>query len=57
MVLVVVVGSLIGMSLPFVLSRFKMDPATASAPLVATMADAAGVFIYFGVATLILFPS
>jgi magnesium transporter len=57
MVLVVIVGSLIGMSLPFVLSRFKMDPATASAPLVATMADAAGVFIYFAVATAILFPS
>jgi magnesium transporter len=57
MVLVVVVGSLIGMSLPFVLSRFNMDPATASAPLVTTMADAAGVFIYFAVATMILFPS
>jgi magnesium transporter len=57
MVLVVVVGSLIGMSLPFVLSRFRLDPATASAPLVATMADAAGVFIYFAVATMILFPS
>jgi magnesium transporter len=57
MVLVVVVGSLIGMSLPFALSRFKMDPATASAPLVTTMADAAGVFIYFAVATAILFPS
>lgn len=57
MVLVVVVGSLIGMSLPFVLSRFKLDPATASAPLVATLADAAGVFIYFAVATTILFPS
>jgi magnesium transporter len=56
MVLVVIVGSLIGMSLPFVLSRFKMDPATASAPLVTTMADAAGVFIYFAVATAILFP-
>ena len=57
MVLVVVVGSLIGMSLPFILSRFKMDPATASAPLVTTMADAAGVFIYFAVATTILLPS
>jgi magnesium transporter len=45
------------MSLPFALSRFKMDPATASAPLVTTMADAAGVFIYFAVATAILFPS
>lgn len=57
MVLVVVVGSLIGMLLPFVLSRFKLDPATASAPLVTTLADAAGVFIYFGVATAILFPA
>jgi magnesium transporter len=56
MVLVVIVGSLIGMSLPFILSRFNMDPATASAPLVTTMADAAGVFIYFAVATAILFP-
>ena len=56
MVLVVLVGSLIGMSLPFVLSRLKLDPATASAPLVTTLADASGVFIYFGVATAILFP-
>jgi magnesium transporter len=56
MVLVVLVGSLIGMSLPFILSRFKLDPATASAPLVTTLADASGVFIYFGVATAILFP-
>lgn len=57
MVLVVVVGSLIGMSLPFVLSRFNLDPATASAPLVATLADASGVFIYFAVATSILLPA
>ena len=56
MVLVVLAGSLIGMLLPFVLSRFKLDPATASAPLVTTLADASGVFIYFGVATAILFP-
>src|SRR5690606_10541153 len=34
MVLIVIVGSLIGMLLPFVLSRFNMDPATASTPLV-----------------------
>lgn len=57
MVLVVVVGSLIGMLLPFLLSRFRLDPATASAPLVTTLADASGVFIYFGVATAILFPA
>ncbi len=57
MVLVVIVGSLIGMSLPFVLSRVGMDPATASAPLVTTMADASGVFIYFAIATRFLFQT
>lgn len=54
MVLVVLVGSLIGMSLPFLLSRLNLDPATASAPLVTTIADAIGVVIYFTVATLVL---
>lgn len=51
MVCVVLVGSLIGMLLPFVLARSKFDPATASAPLVTSMADIAGVFIYFGLAS------
>ncbi|WP_238132571.1 magnesium transporter [Vibrio cincinnatiensis] len=57
MQIVVVVGSVIGMSLPFVLSKLKFDPASASAPLVTTIADAVGVIIYFTVATSILdFP-
>lgn len=55
MMLVVIVGSLIGMSLPFILHRFKLDPATASAPLVTTIADAIGVVIYFSIATAFLF--
>jgi len=55
MVLVVIVGSLIGMSLPFLLHRFNLDPATASAPLVTTIADAVGVVIYFAIATAFLF--
>ncbi len=55
MIVIVVTGSLIGMSLPFILSRFNMDPATASAPLVTSIADAAGVVIYFSIATMILF--
>ncbi len=50
----VIVGSLIGMSLPFLLSLFRLDPAAASAPLVTTIADAMGVLIYFGLATTIL---
>ncbi|WP_022728482.1 magnesium transporter [Fodinicurvata sediminis] len=55
MVLVVLMGSLVGMSLPFLLDRMKLDPATASAPLVTTIADAVGVVIYFTVATMVLF--
>lgn len=54
MQLVVVVGSIIGMSLPFLLSRLKFDPATASAPLITSIADAVGVVIYFSIATLLL---
>ncbi len=42
MVTIVLFGSLIGMCLPFVLERFKVDPATASAPLVTTLIDALG---------------
>ncbi|MDR2878046.1 MAG: magnesium transporter [Chromatiales bacterium] len=54
MVMVVVVGSLIGMSLPFLLSRFRLDPATASVPLVTSIADVTGVLIYFSIATALL---
>lgn len=54
MQIVVIVGSVIGMSLPFLLSRFKLDPASASAPLITSIADACGVLIYFGIATAIL---
>lgn len=54
MVLIVIVGSFVGMSLPFVLSRLKLDPATASAPLVTSIADASGVLIYFFIATTFL---
>ena len=54
MVTIVLFGSLLGMCLPFVLERFKVDPATASAPLVTTLIDASGVVIYFSIATLML---
>jgi magnesium transporter len=54
MVLVVLLGSVIGMSLPFLLSRFRLDPAAASAPLVTSIADAAGVVIYFAMASWLL---
>jgi magnesium transporter len=51
MMIVVVVGSVIGMSLPFVLSRLRLDPAAASAPLVTSLADITGVLVYFSIAT------
>ncbi len=54
MFLVVIVGSLVGMSLPFLLSRLKLDPATASGPLVTTISDGVGVLVYFSIATLVL---
>ena len=51
MMLVVLAGSLIGLSLPFLLSRFKLDPATASGPLITSIADVAGVVLYFSIAS------
>lgn len=50
MIVVVLVGSIIGMSLPFLLSKFRLDPATASGPLVTSIADISGVVIYFSIA-------
>lgn len=54
MMIIVLLGSLIGMSLPFVLSRLRFDPATASGPLITSIADAAGVLVYFGIAAYVL---
>lgn len=51
MVTVVMVGSIIGMCLPFIFSKLKIDPATASGPLITSIADIAGVLIYFSIAT------
>jgi magnesium transporter len=55
MMLVVMIGSLIGMVLPLALVRFKFDPATASTPLITTIADVSGVLIYFAIASTLLF--
>lgn len=54
MVLIVLFGSLLGMCLPFILHQLKWDPATASTPLVTTLADAGGVVTYFALATWLL---
>jgi magnesium transporter len=47
-------GTLSGALLPFLLKRIKLDPATASAPLVATLVDVTGLVIYFTAAGMIL---
>ena len=54
MIIIVLVGSTVGMLLPFVLNRLKLDPASASAPLVTSICDAAGVLIYLSIAKSIL---
>ncbi|MCC5809612.1 MAG: magnesium transporter [Ectothiorhodospiraceae bacterium] len=54
MVAVVIVGSMIGMLLPFLLTRMNLDPATASAPLITSIADICGILIYFTIATMVL---
>ena len=54
MVAIVMVGSLLGMSLPFLLNRFGLDPATASGPLVSTLCDSCGVLVFFSVASLFI---
>jgi magnesium transporter len=51
---VVTLGTLVGSMLPFFLRRLGLDPATSSAPFVATLADVSGLVIYFVVAEAIL---
>lgn len=54
MVVVVMVGSLIGLLLPFLFTKVNIDPATASAPLITSISDISGVLIYFYIASLVL---
>lgn len=51
MVIAVMAGSLIGMLLPFIFTKLKLDPAAASAPLITSIADITGVIIYFSIAS------
>lgn len=51
---VVLFGTLAGSMLPFILRRLGFDPATSSAPFVATLVDVTGLVIYFSVAYVIL---
>lgn len=54
LIFVVLWGSLVGSMLPFILKRLGFDPATSSAPFVATLVDVTGLLIYFGIALITL---
>ncbi len=47
-------GTLAGAMLPFILRKLGADPASASAPFVATLVDVSGILIYFGIANVVL---
>jgi magnesium transporter len=51
---VVTFGALTGSMLPFILRFCRLDPASASAPFVATLVDVTGIIIYFSVAKTVL---
>jgi len=54
LIFVVLWGTLSGSMIPFILKKLKLDPATASAPFVATLVDVTGLVIFFSVAALFL---
>ncbi|HYZ86180.1 MAG TPA: magnesium transporter [Bryobacteraceae bacterium] len=51
---VVMFGTIAGSMLPFILRRLRLDPASASAPFVATLVDVTGLVIYFTIASIVL---
>jgi len=54
MLLIIFVSNALGALLPFLLSKLKIDPAIASAPLITTVVDTIGLGIYFTTAIIIL---
>ncbi|RMZ58710.1 magnesium transporter [Chryseobacterium nematophagum] len=54
LILIVLWGTLSGSMVPFILKKLNLDPATSSAPFVATLVDVTGLIIYFSVAGLFL---
>jgi magnesium transporter len=51
MVAIVIFSNIIGMALPFILTKMRLDPAVASSPLITSICDATGLLIYFAIAT------
>jgi magnesium transporter len=54
MLAIVLVANLIGAILPFLLTKFNIDPAVASSPLITTIVDVSGLLIYFSIAAIVL---
>jgi len=54
MMVVILNATVIGASIPFLLKRFKVDPAIATSPFISTSNDILGLFVYFGLVTLFM---
>ncbi len=54
LIFIVLWGTLTGSMIPLILKKLKLDPATSSAPFVATLVDVTGLIIYFSVAAMLL---
>jgi magnesium transporter len=54
LIFIVLWGTLSGSMIPFALKKLRLDPATSSAPFVATLVDVTGIIIYFMIAALFL---
>ena len=54
MISLVLISNLVGVVLPLALTRFRIDPAVASGPLITSLADVLGLLLYFSIATWLL---
>ena len=52
--LTIIIATFVGFLIPFMLTKLGIDPAAGSGPLITTIKDITGLFIYFGIATLML---
>ena len=51
---VILFANIVGVVLPFILNKARLDPAVASSPLITTIADALGLLVYFSIASAVL---
>jgi magnesium transporter len=54
MLTIIVAANLIGVMLPFILTKMRLDPAVASNPLITSITDVLGLLIYFAIASMVL---